>query len=123
MRRTRGWVCRRSLLLLPLLVTAWLAPSSGYADDTSSEGSRAGDHDPAPQVVNLNQATEDELELLPRIGPTRAHAIVEHRRRHPFRKIEDLIRVKGFGRKTFGKLRPYLRVSGPTTLKKPPQVD
>ncbi len=122
MRRTRGWMCRRSWWLL-LLAAAWLAPTSGYANDTPSETSRAGEHAPAPAVVNLNQATEEELELLPRIGPTRAHAIVEHRRRHPFRKIEDLIRVKGIGRKTFGKLRPYLRVSGPTTLKKVPQMD
>ncbi|HEY7956205.1 MAG: ComEA family DNA-binding protein [Polyangia bacterium] len=68
-------------------------------------------------VVNLNSATPDELGFLPGIGPAKAHAIVEHRREHPFKKLEDLTRVKGIGRKTFGKLRPYLTLAGPTTLK------
>ncbi len=67
-------------------------------------------------VVNLNEASPVELERLPGVGPTRAQQIVEHRRTHPFHKIDELTKVKGFGRKTFGRLRPYLAISGATTL-------
>lgn len=68
-------------------------------------------------VVNLNTASEAELERLPGIGPAKAAAIVAYRQKHgPFRRVEDLRRVKGFGRKTLLRLRPYLAVAGPTTL-------
>lgn len=67
-------------------------------------------------VVNLNDASEDELARLPGIGPGKARAIAEHRRAHPFRRIDELTRVKGIGRKTFGRLRPYITTVGPTTL-------
>ncbi len=75
---------------------------------------------PAAGVVNLSEATADELERLPGIGPAKAKAIVEHRRAHPFHRVDDLTKVKGIGKKTFGKLRPYLTMVGPTTLKEEP---
>ena len=67
-------------------------------------------------VVNVNDASEDELTRLPGIGPGKARAIAEHRRAHPFRRIDELTKVKGIGRKTFGRLRPYITTVGPTTL-------
>ncbi|HEX9101876.1 MAG TPA: helix-hairpin-helix domain-containing protein [Polyangia bacterium] len=67
-------------------------------------------------VVNVNDAREDELTHLPGIGPAKAHAIAEHRHGHPFRRIDELTKVKGIGRKTFGHLRPYITTVGPTTL-------
>ncbi|HWM85135.1 MAG TPA: ComEA family DNA-binding protein [Kofleriaceae bacterium] len=66
--------------------------------------------------VNINQAGLQELDLLPGIGPAKAKRILEWRARHGrFRRIKDLRRVKGFGRKTVLKLFPYLTVDGPTT--------
>ncbi len=67
-------------------------------------------------VVNLNDATEEQLTLLPGIGAGKARAIAEHRRAHPFRRIDELVKVKGIGRKTFGRLRPYITTVGATTL-------
>jgi|GEM_PF-4042788 len=68
-------------------------------------------------VVNLNTATAAELERLPRIGPSRAQAILELRAKLTrFSTVEQLLRVKGIGRATFRKLRPMLVVEGPTTL-------
>lgn len=67
-------------------------------------------------VVNLNDATEEQLTLLPGIGPGKAKAIVAQRHGHPFRRTDDLTKVKGIGRKTFGRLRPYITTVGATTL-------
>lgn len=78
---------------------------------------------PAPNasgVVNLNEANPEQLALLPGVGPSRANAIVSHRKLHPFKRLEELMRVKGFGKKTYNRLRPLLSLTGPTTLKERP---
>jgi competence protein ComEA len=68
-------------------------------------------------VVNINTAGEAELSRLPGIGPSKAAAIIAYRERgRRFRRIEDLLRVRGIGRATFRRLRPMLTVQGPTTL-------
>ena len=68
--------------------------------------------------VNINKATPQELILLPGIGPKRAQAIVGLRRKRPFRRAVQLRRVRGIGRRTMRKLLPYVRVHGPTDLKR-----
>ena len=67
-------------------------------------------------VVNINEATADQLERLPGIGPSRAQAIVDFRKTQPFKRIEDLQRIKGLGKKSWNRLRPLIALSGPTTL-------
>jgi competence protein ComEA len=75
----------------------------------------------APGVVNINTASAEELERLPGVGPTRARAILELRTRvHHFMHSEGLLRVKGIGRATFRKLKPWLVLEGPTTLTEKP---
>jgi competence ComEA-like helix-hairpin-helix protein len=62
--------------------------------------------------VDLNTASEAELDLLPRIGPTLAARIVEDRTANgPYGSIEDLQRVSGIGPKTVERLRPVAEVS------------
>lgn len=59
--------------------------------------------------VNLNTADQKELEALPEIGPGTAVDILEYRSAHgPFAQIEDLMNVKGIGRKTFEKIRDLI---------------
>lgn len=70
----------------------------------------------AEGVVNVNTATPDQLGLLPGIGETKARAIVEFRQRRPFARVDDLVSVRGIGRATLRRLRPYLTVRGETTL-------
>jgi comEA protein len=75
---------------------------------------------PAPAVakVNINTASAAELQLLPRIGPAVAGRIVEFRDSHgAFKSVEELMRVRGVGEKTFELLKPYLTTEGQTTLK------
>ena len=87
---------------------------SGIASHPAlAEGEAAAAH----KVVNINQASADELARLPRVGSKLAGRIVEHRSQHgAFKRPEDLMQVKGVGEKFFTTLKPYLAVSGPTTL-------
>jgi competence protein ComEA len=57
---------------------------------------------PATAIVNLNIATQAELETLPGIGSTKAMAIIAAR---PFSSVDDLLRVPGIGDKTVAQLR------------------
>jgi competence protein ComEA len=68
--------------------------------------------------LNLNTATEEQLMLLPTIGPAKAERIVIWRKKNGgFRRIADLRRVKGIGYKTFKRLEPFLDIKGETTLR------
>ena len=61
--------------------------------------------------VNLNTATQAQLEALPGVGPKAAQRILDYRKQNgSFKKVEDLMNVKGFGEKTFLKLKPMLTV-------------
>ncbi|HVN39735.1 MAG TPA: helix-hairpin-helix domain-containing protein [Myxococcota bacterium] len=67
-------------------------------------------------VVNLNTATQEELQLLPGIGESRAKAVIEARKRKGgFQKVEDLLEVKGIGEAGLQKLRPHVTLEGKTT--------
>lgn len=66
---------------------------------------------PVPQAkVDVNRATQKELQTLPGIGPTLSQRIMETREKQPFAKVEDLRRVKGIGVKTLENIRPYVKV-------------
>ncbi len=69
------------------------------------------------KTVNVNTATAAELELLPRIGPAVAARIVEQREKNgAFKNLDDLMLVRGIGESTYEQLKPYVALSGPTTL-------
>lgn len=64
-------------------------------------------------AVNLNTASQAELETVKGIGPAKAKAIVEHRNKNgPFKSVDDLKEIKGFGDKMLSKMRPELTVAG-----------
>ena len=60
-------------------------------------------------LVAINEASREELERLPGIGPALAARIVEHRERHGrFRRAEHLLLVRGISERRFLQLRPYV---------------
>ena len=62
--------------------------------------------------LNLNAATEAQLEALPGIGPATATRIVEYRKKNgAFKKVEELMNVKGIGEKSFLKLKGLITVA------------
>jgi competence protein ComEA len=63
-------------------------------------------------AVNLNTATKAELEGIKGVGPAKAQAIIDHREKTPFKSVEDLKNVKGFGAKSVDKLKSDLVVDG-----------
>lgn len=64
-----------------------------------------------PAPLNLNTATEAQLEALPGVGPAMATRIVEYRKKNgAFKKAEDLMNVKGIGEKSFLKLKALITV-------------
>ena len=106
----------RTLALALGLVALLATTSSASAADTAAAA-------PAPaaaaakKTVNVDQASADELARLPRVGPSLAGKIVAHREQNgPFKRTEDLMEVAGVGEKMFTLLKPYVSVSGPTTL-------
>jgi competence protein ComEA len=62
--------------------------------------------------VNINQASMEELQKLPRIGAKTAQRIVEERAKGRFQSVDDLKRVRGIKEKTVEALRPYVTVEG-----------
>ena len=64
---------------------------------------------PTPEqklLIDLNVATLEQLQTLPRIGPVIAQRIIEYRETHgPFSSADDLTKVRGIGDKTLEKIR------------------
>jgi competence protein ComEA len=88
------------------LTVALFAASMVSAQQT--EKSTAGNS----ATINLNSATVEQLEALPGIGPKTAQLIVEYRQKSGgFKKVEELMNVKGIGEKSFLKLKPMLVVT------------
>ena len=81
--------------------------AQGPAGQVSAPAGKA-----AGPVVNLNTATAEQLEALPGVGPKTAARIIEYRQKNSgFKKIEDLMNVRGIGEKTFLKMKDQLTVS------------
>lgn len=94
------------------LVFAVMWSVAGPAISVASAGGKMVDG-----VVNLNTAPPEMLSALPGIGPAKAVGILAYRSRHPFRTVDELVRVKGIGRRMVQAMRAHLAVAGPSTAR------
>ena len=72
--------------------------------------------------IDLNAATIKELKELPGVGPVTAQRILDARQTSGrFRRVEDLLAIRGISTKRLEALRPYVTVSppSPSPAKKP----
>lgn len=68
-------------------------------------------------AVNINTATQAELETLEGVGPVKAKAIVDYRKKNgAFKSIDELEKVDGIGAITLGNIRKDVTTSGKTTI-------
>ena len=66
---------------------------------------------PPPEPVNLNTATSAELQQVPGIGPATAEKILKMRKSYgAFKSVDDLLAIRGIGKKRLDKMRKYLTV-------------
>ena len=97
---------------LPALVIVSLfaaAPQASIAQTPHGGGAKAA---ATTGIVNINTASPTELEALPGVGAKTATRIVEYRQKNgPFKKIEELMNVRGVGEKNFLKLKPQITVT------------
>jgi competence protein ComEA len=78
----------------------------------------------AHAAVNINTASKEELETVNGIGPAKAQAIVDYRKKNGnFKTVDDLNNVPGFGDKSLAKLKGQVSVSGKTTEAAPAKTD
>jgi competence protein ComEA len=77
---------------------------------------------PPAHPLDLNVANVKELQQVPGIGPKTAQAIVDFRHKSGrFRRVEDLLVIKGISQRKLDKMRPYLKITPPPPPHKPPQ--
>src|SRR3954462_15788661 len=86
-------------------------PSTALAAQSKSP-SRSATKPASTAIVNLNTASASDFEELPGIGAKTAALIVEYRQKNgPFKKVEELMNVRGIGEKNFLKLKPQITVA------------
>lgn len=107
----------RILFAIAILVAALVVPSAPASAQTAKAASAAKTASPAKaratptSPVNLNSASVAQLQTLPGIGASTAQRIIEYRQKNgSFKKIEELMNVKGIGEKSFLKLKPMITV-------------
>ena len=104
----------RHCLPVAVFVSLCAAAAPVGAQTTSSTGTHAAAKPAAGGIVNLNTASATDLEGLPGIGAKTAARIIEYRQKNgPFKKVEELMNVRGVGEKNFLKLKPQITVGTP----------
>ena len=99
-------------LVLSLVAVTALVAATGATLAAQTKTPPAAAAKPASTaVVNINTASATEIATLPGVGAKMAARIIEYRQKNgPFKKVEELMNVRGIGEKNFLKLKPQLAV-------------
>ena|SRR5688572_32981044 len=102
----RTWILVAGAVAAVASAAAWLLrdirPVTLTRDSAPREGSL---------VVNVNSATQEQLETVPGIGPALASLIIAGR---PYPSVDDLLRISGIGKQTLERMRPFMKTDGET---------
>jgi len=101
---TRRTVIATAWLGLAIMVLCTITPGVAQAAGTKTEV-------PDAAQIDINNASAEQLTAIPGIGKVMSERIVQFRDEHgAFKRIEDLLKIKGIGEKSFQKIRPYVRI-------------
>jgi competence protein ComEA len=104
----------RALFATVMVLCLWAAGATASPQNPPAKPAAA-----AASVVNLNTATATQIATLPGIGEKAAQRIIEYREKNGgFKKVEDLMNVKGIGEKSFLKLKPLVTVGDAKSAQK-----
>jgi comEA protein len=91
------------------IALVWLFTALALASAASATTKK-----PPLKPVNLNSATSEELQQVPGIGPATADKILQMRKSYgPFKSVDDLVAIRGIGKKRLDKMRKYLTTGKP----------
>ena len=75
---------------------------------------------PPLKPININSASSEELQQVPGIGPVTAEKILQMRKSYgAFKSVDDLLAIRGIGKKRLEKMRKYLTVGKTAAVGKP----
>lgn len=103
-RKWQSWLAIAGTVVGLAIATVFLFRQVGYL--MPDFGPKSGS-----LVVNINTATEEQLETVPGIGPARAAQIMAGR---PWKSVDELAEIQGIGPKQLEGMRPFLTVSSET---------
>jgi competence protein ComEA len=103
---------RRSFILIVAITLVGPSTLLAQTDAAPAKASKPAVAAASTQVINLNTATAIQIATLPGIGPKTADLIVQYRQKNgSFKKVEEIMNVRGIGEKTFLKLKSRITVS------------
>ena len=79
-------------------------------DNIEDEKNNPNIEDNQTKIININTSTKEELMTLTGIGEAKAIAIIEYRKQTPFKKIDDILNVKGIGESLFEEIKNRITI-------------
>ena len=93
-----------------VLLVSFLQPAADRLHAYVSSATASEKQKPT-EPIDINLATAKDFATLPGVGPKIGQRIVAFREKHgPFRRVEDLLVIRGIGRKKWKAIRPFLKV-------------
>ena len=104
----------RHLFVTALAIAAASLVLAAPVNASPIQGKSPGAKAASTAVVNINTASPEQLEQLPGVGPKTAARIVEYRQKNGgFKKVEEIMNVRGIGEKAFLKMKNQLTITTP----------